>query len=190
MADEKALAEKIGAQVRTLREKAGLSTRELARQAGISQPFLSQVERGVSAPSMVTTYRLADALGVLPGALLPVPDTSMPTVLRAAEGRMLPVADRPDAAVGRILLQQPDNPLDVIEYRISPGEYLQEWFELEGDLALFVVAGTLDVEVEGAGTYRVGPSDLLSHKASLPHRWFLVGDEPAHVLLMLAHPPG
>lgn len=75
---------------------------------------------------MVTTFRLAEALEVLPGALLPASPTSQVTVVRADEGRAIPVANRPDAAAGRALLIQPGNPLEIIEYRVAPGQYLEE----------------------------------------------------------------
>ncbi|WP_460303595.1 helix-turn-helix domain-containing protein [Actinocorallia aurea] len=179
---------RIGAAVRRLREEAGLSMREPTRRSGVSQPFLSQIESGASAPSMITTYRLAEALGVLPGALLPAPDIARVSVTRAGEGRLIPVAARADAAVGRALLMRPDTRLEIIEYVVRPGEYLEEWFQLKGDMGLYVVSGALDVEIEGAGVHRLGPRDLLAQDARLRHRWFLVGDEPAHVLLAIAHP--
>jgi transcriptional regulator with XRE-family HTH domain len=188
MTDEAELQARVGATVRALREKAGYSMRELARRAGMSQPFLSQIERGVSAPSMVTTYRLAEALGVLPGTLLPVPDAPQVTVVRSGEGRGIPVANRPDAAIGRALVMRPGVPLEVLEYRIEPGQYIAEWFTLAGDMAVYLVEGALDVEVEGWGTVRLAPGDLVSHPASLPHRGLLVDDGPARVLLAVAHP--
>jgi transcriptional regulator with XRE-family HTH domain len=183
-----ALAERIGAEIRQLRERAGLSMRQLAAEAGISQPFLSQIERGSSAPSMVTTYRLAEALRVLPGALLPAPENTMVTVVRAADGRMLPVANRDDAALGRALIMQSASPLEVIEYLVEPHQHLAEWFQLEAELAVYLISGALDVEVEGVGVWRLGARDLLAHPASLRHRWLLVDDQPAHILLVLAHP--
>jgi transcriptional regulator with XRE-family HTH domain len=186
--DEGALNAMIGATVKSLREKSGLSMRELARRSGVSQPFLSQIERGVSAPSMITTYRLADALDVLPGALLPAPPASRVSVIRAGEGRSIPVANRADAAAGRALVMQPGNPLEVIDYRIEPGQYISEWFELPGELAVYLISGVLDVEISGHPTVRLQPGDLVSHPADLPHRWLLVDDEPVHALLAIAHP--
>ncbi|MCU1619105.1 MAG: family transcriptional regulator [Modestobacter sp.] len=188
VSEETRLARRVGAEIRALRQKARLSTRALAELAGISQPFLSQIERGVSSPSMVTTYRLAEALGVLPGALLPTPVQELVTVVRADEGGHLPVAARENAAVGRTLLMRADTQLEVIEYVVSPGQYLEEWFTFSGDLGVYLITGALDVEVEGAGTHRLAPRDFLSHPASLRHRWLLVDDQPAHVLLTIARP--
>lgn len=177
----------IGEAVRTMREKAGLSMRELARRAGVSQPFLSQIERGVSAPSMVTIYRLADALDVLPGALLPALIPTRVTVVRAEEGRAIPVANRDDAAVGRAIMMQADNPLEVIEYRISPGQYLEEWFSSPGELGLYLVSGMLEVDVEGHPSVRLNSGDFITHPAAIRHRWRLVDDQSAHVVMVIAH---
>jgi transcriptional regulator with XRE-family HTH domain len=186
--DERALGGMIGATVKALREKSGLSMRELARRSGVSQPFLSQIERGLSAPSMVTTYRLAEALDVLPGALLPAPAASRVTVVRAGEGRQIPVANRNDAAVGRAVLMQASNSLEIIDYRIEPGQYIEEWFELPGELALYLISGVLDVELEGHPIIRMEPGDFVGHPSTIRHRWLLVDDQPAHALLAIAHP--
>jgi transcriptional regulator with XRE-family HTH domain len=187
--DDERLNRLIGATVRRLREKAGMSTRALAKAAGMSQPFLSQIERGVSSPSMSTAYRLAAALGVVPGDLLPAQPPTEVTVVRAGDGRYLPVADRPGAALGRILVSRSERRLEVIEYRIEPGQYLEEWFETEGEMTLFVIAGTIDVELAGQGTWRLADRDLIYHPAAVRHRWLLVDDRPVQVLLTVGRDP-
>lgn len=184
--DEAELHRLVGRAVKGLRERAGLSMRALAARAGVSQPFLSQVERGLSAPSMSTVYRLAEALGVVPGDLLPTPGHGSVAVVRAGEGRALPVADRPDAAVGHIMMSRSDRMLEVLDYRIEPGQYLEEWFEGESEMAVYVIEGTLGIEVEGHGAWRLGPGDLISYPGSARHRWVKADDRPVHALLVIA----
>jgi transcriptional regulator with XRE-family HTH domain len=184
--DEQELALRAGAAIRAVREKSGLSMREVAARAGISQPFLSQIERGQSMPSMITVYRLAETLAVTPGDLLPTSSEAKVTVVRSTEGRLLPVADRPDAALGRVLVLSPDERLQIIEYRIGRDQYIGEWFQTPGILALYMMAGSLDVVVEGAGTYRIGAGDLITHPSPLRHRWLLVDNQPADALLVIA----
>jgi transcriptional regulator with XRE-family HTH domain len=183
--DEHALALRTGAAIRAIREKAQLSMREVAARAGISQPFLSQIERGQSMPSMITVYRLAETLGVTPGELLPTNTESKVTVVRSTEGRLLPVADRADAALGRVLVLSPDERLQIIEYRIERDQYIGEWFQTPGIVAVYVINGELDVVVEGAGTYRIGAGDLITHPSPLRHRWLLVDNQPADALLVI-----
>src|SRR5262245_24737798 len=55
-----------GTYVRRQRELANLSMRQLAELAQISNPYLSQLERGMHAPSVRVIRSLAEALGVPP----------------------------------------------------------------------------------------------------------------------------
>ncbi len=54
----------LGEFIRRQRELANLSLRELARQAGVSNPYLSQIERGIYKPSAKVLKHLAEALHV------------------------------------------------------------------------------------------------------------------------------
>ncbi|OBC04955.1 MULTISPECIES: helix-turn-helix domain-containing protein [unclassified Gordonia (in: high G+C Gram-positive bacteria)] len=184
--DEEALAVRAGAAIRAIRERSDLSMREVAARAGISQPFLSQIERGLSMPSMITVYRLAEALGVTPGDLLPASTDDQVEVVRRGDGQMLPVSDRADAAIGRVMLMDPQSRLQIIEYSIKPDQYIGEWFQTPGVLALYLIGGELDVTVEGAGTYRIGAGELITHPSPLRHRWLLVDNQPADALLIIS----
>ncbi len=53
----------MGPRLRLARERRGLSVRELARRIGCSASLVSQIERGVSAPSVGVLYSLATELG-------------------------------------------------------------------------------------------------------------------------------
>ncbi len=54
----------VGKRLRELREERRISLRELGRLSGISVNALSQIERGLTSPSVSTLYRLVDALSV------------------------------------------------------------------------------------------------------------------------------
>lgn len=54
----------IGGFIRDLRRNAKISLRQLAAQAGVSNPYLSQVERGLRKPSAEVLQQLASALRV------------------------------------------------------------------------------------------------------------------------------
>lgn len=58
-----------GANVRRLREAAGLSQDAFADIVGVHRTYMSGIERGKRAPSIIVVERLATALGVDPGAL-------------------------------------------------------------------------------------------------------------------------
>ena len=56
--------ESLGEYLREQRESAQLSLRQLAEQAGVSNPYLSQIERGLRRPSAEVLQQLAMALRV------------------------------------------------------------------------------------------------------------------------------
>jgi transcriptional regulator with XRE-family HTH domain len=80
----------VGAYIRDQRRKAHLSLRKLAERAGVSNPYLSQIERGLRQPSAKILKGIATALqvsaetlftqaGILDGG----PDGQQQDVLRA-----------------------------------------------------------------------------------------------------------
>jgi transcriptional regulator with XRE-family HTH domain len=64
MANPKDLPRDIGGFIRDLRRNARISLRQLAEQAGVSNPYLSQIERGLRKPSAEVLQQLASALRV------------------------------------------------------------------------------------------------------------------------------
>ncbi|SCE98766.1 Helix-turn-helix [Micromonospora matsumotoense] len=54
----------VGGFIRDLRRNAKISLRQLAEQAGVSNPYLSQIERGLRKPSAEVLQQLASALRV------------------------------------------------------------------------------------------------------------------------------
>lgn len=59
----------IGSYIRSQRESAQVSMRQLARAAGVSNPYLSQVERGLRKPSAEILQQIAKGLRISAEAL-------------------------------------------------------------------------------------------------------------------------
>jgi transcriptional regulator with XRE-family HTH domain len=55
-------AQDIGSFIRAQREAAHVSVRQLAKRAGVSNPYLSQIERGLRKPSAEVLNQIARAL--------------------------------------------------------------------------------------------------------------------------------
>jgi len=64
MATEKDLPPDIGSFIKDLRQTARISLRQLADRAGVSNPYLSQIERGLRRPSAEVLQQIASALRV------------------------------------------------------------------------------------------------------------------------------
>jgi transcriptional regulator with XRE-family HTH domain len=66
--------ELFGNRVRELRQKRGLTQVELAERCGVPQARMSEIEKGASAPTLVTILRLAVALECKASTLMAVFD--------------------------------------------------------------------------------------------------------------------
>jgi len=53
----------IGERIRRLRKSEGITLGELATRSGITKSALSQIERGLITPSIITFKSILDALG-------------------------------------------------------------------------------------------------------------------------------
>jgi transcriptional regulator with XRE-family HTH domain len=78
----------LGEFIRAQRERANLSLRRLAEKAGISNPYLSQIERGIRKPSAEILKSLSRALEISANSLyskagLIDDDPTPPTVFEA-----------------------------------------------------------------------------------------------------------
>ena len=87
----------LGQFIREQRQRANLSLRRLADRAGISNPYLSQIERGIRKPSAEILKRLSRALEISANTLyhragLIDEEVQSPTVVEAidAEKRLSP----------------------------------------------------------------------------------------------------
>lgn len=70
MPNPRDLPHDIGEFIRDLRRNARISLRQLAEQAGVSNPYLSQIERGLHQPSVRVLKLISEALDVSAETLL------------------------------------------------------------------------------------------------------------------------
>ena len=171
----------LGAAIRERRLAHELTLVALAERAGLSQPFLSQVENGRATPSMDSLVRIASALGTTPQALFGAPRGDHEAAVVRAHDPAVPKIDRAGESLRRQLLPG-DTPFHVIELVGLSTEFLEAW-QHEGFEALYVLAGPVDVDVDGeVSTLATG--DFMSYPADLPHRYRSDLGPSARVLLV------
>ncbi len=178
----------VGASIRDARQRAGMSMREFATRCGVSQPFVSTVERGMSTPSIATLYAMAAVLGIEPSELLPRHPTDGVDVIRAGDGQYVPSSDRPNSAVGRVLLTDTNRHLEIYEYVTDASEDLDVWYEHPGEVVLHLIEGRLRVELRGRPDVELAAGDCLVHPGPVPHRWSVVGDDRVRLFLVIVRP--
>ena len=169
----------VGPQIRRRRRERGLTLAGVAELTGLNVGYLSQVENDKASPSLETLAGLADALDVpIAWFLL---DTSVgPRVVRAAERprRRVPRSSgsmtQVDGGVARDIA--------IFEATMPPGGHTG-FHEHPGDEHHIVVSGQIRV-TQGEVVVDAGAGDYVLLDGTLPHDVEILGEEPAHLLIV------
>jgi transcriptional regulator with XRE-family HTH domain len=178
--------DRLGRRIRDRRREQGLTLVALAERAGLSQPFLSQLERGLAQPSMASLHRLARSLGTSTPALMAgdgtADDDARVSLVRAGSGTTV----HHDGGSTRSLVEGRAGLLP-LEFTVTAPEF-DDYFQHEVPELLYVLAGRIEVDLAGDGRHELGPADCLYYGGAVPHRFRLLGDGPARVLVVQAGP--
>ncbi|AWN48317.1 transcriptional regulator [Methylobacterium terrae] len=178
----------VGQRLRGLRRERGLSLKAVAGSTGLSIGYLSQVERGLSSPSLRVLTRVADLLGVGLGALFgDVEGSPADGIVTRADARAALTLWR--AGITKQLLTQGDGTLSLFLMQLAPlaGTGDQPLIH-DGEEAGLVMEGALVLTVEGS-TAELGRGDSFRFASRRPHRYRNPStDRPAVVLWVNAVP--
>lgn len=188
------LRAELGSEIRKLRKERGLTLVQLAEHAALSHPFLSQLERGLTRPSMQSLHRIARALGTTQQALMaaaavPHPGASADSVHLVRSGEGLPV-DNPGGTAR--MLGTPAYSVHPVEYT-GTRERFEEYYDHPGDEFVYVVAGEIEIDLQttdGPRLHVLEPGDSICYPGGTPHRWRAVGDGSRVRLLTVQNATG
>ena len=165
-------AERLGRSIRVARRGRGLTLVELAALAGLSHPFISQVERGVARPSMLSLERISRALDTSQLELyIGAADmerelvASGPTLVRSGDG------DKGAFGGGRaqslVRGRRSFHPMAFEGDNRDPGEYHSH----AEDEFVHVTEGNCTVDLGEHGKFELSVGDSLYYVGGTPHRW-------------------
>lgn len=155
----------LGAHLRQRRKQMKLTLDQLSQRSGLSTPFLSQLERNLATPSLVSLLALTRALQLDVQTLLQVPGERH-MVCRAGQRPQI----RTDSPARYFDLSSalPMRQLDALMMEIPAG-HVYPLDQRNGEEFLYVLEGELYVEVgEVRTTLKAG--DSLHFNSQLPHR--------------------
>lgn len=174
----------LGGLLRQRRRAKGMTLSELSRAASLSVGLLSQIERGISAPSLKSLMQISAALGIPPSWLFDQGSARNPleqglVVRRAARRRL----DLGSYGVAKELLT-PDlgGELQLYLVEIRPGGHSgPETYTHRGEEAGLVLTGTMELTV-AERTVQLYEGDSFRFASSVPHRYTNPGTTPATVV--------
>jgi len=174
----------VGRRLRSLREERSVSLRELARQSGISANALSMIERGLTAPSIITLSKLSQALEIPVTALFRHEQARHKVVYRKSVDGVQEVME---GCIMEVMGGgQFSGRMEAFQMELSPGTREPGQAVLHtGQEFVFCLKGTTEYIIEDK-VFSLEVGDSLMFTAQLPHSWRNLGNTAARILVVLS----
>jgi transcriptional regulator with XRE-family HTH domain len=173
--------------IRALRKARGLTLAEIALKLGRSVGWVSQVERGLSVPSL-GVLRAFGSLFDVPISLffshdVPV-EQERGVIVRAGSRRSLGTSE--SGLVEELLSPDLGGSFEMLRSVFAPGAELKTETRRPTEEAGYVASGTFEIEIDGVW-HRLGEGDSFRFEGK-PFRWRNPGAEPAVVIWVVSPP--
>jgi len=171
----------IGLKIREMRKHRGITLKVFSQRVGVTASLISQIERGVAAPSISSLKKISDALGI-------------PIAFFFNEGGQKPLADKFSPVVKKnqrkILHPCPGVTYHLLSKNLRGKiEFLSAIYDVgastgpnpythRGEECALVLKGKLEIQI-GSSIYTLEKDDSISFSCEIPHRIRNVGKVPA-----------
>ena len=185
----------LGPEVRRLRGERNLTAAALAREVGVSPSLISQIERGVTSPSIEVLWAIARALDVSMGSFFQnaltdgldesTPDRAKAVVVRAHARKRLAL---PNSVSYDLLSPDLKHQIEFTWAEFAPGEESpHQPYSHAGEEQMVVIEGEIHFWIDGEEIV-LGEGDALTIDSGLPHRAANRGDKRAIVIAAMTPP--
>ncbi len=166
----------IGTKIKELRKKRKMNISDLANDAELSPGLISQIERNMVTPSIVSIWKIAQSLGVSVGYFFEeeAKKNANPVVKRNNRKRIIASNNN---AIYELLSADLNRRIEFLYITIKVGDYSSENFVThEGEECGLVIKGKLMVKMENE-EYILEEGDSIYFDSTIPHRYINVGNE-------------
>ena len=168
----------LGKRLRDRRRQLGLTLKDVADGAGLSVGFISQIERGLNAPSLSSLAAISGVLRTHVTAFLAPPRPDAPFTLHG-ERRSFAI-EKHALRYERISASFPGSVLNGVIIHKPPG-HRSEWIRHEGEELFYILEGAITVETEDESTVLEAGSSI-HFKSTRLHSSWNHGTTPAVIL--------
>ena len=178
--------ETIGHKIRTIRKERGFTLEVMASKTGLSKGLLSQVERGISQPSLDSLWKITKALESPIIHFFEDIDQKQVHVTRKQKRRQLVFPE--STGVYSLLSMGGSAKLGMLEVRLQPGDKVTDKFvQTEGEECFTVVTGRVTARFNDE-EHLLEAGDSISFDSTKNHTVENTGEEEA-VLIWPVAPP-
>ncbi|MFJ3767649.1 helix-turn-helix domain-containing protein [Streptomyces sp. NPDC090082] len=188
MSDLDQLTQSLARNLKRWRKERGFTLDALAARAGVSRGMIIQIEQARTNPSVGTTVKLADALGVSITTLLDYEQG--PQVRLVPPGQAVRMWSTSTGSHTTLLVgAEARGPLELWSWTLMPGEGSDSDPHPEGTVELLhVTAGTLTLVVDGED-HPLPAGTSAAFEAHVAHAYRNDGDQPAEMTMAVSIPP-
>ncbi|PCI60973.1 MAG: DNA-binding protein [Kordiimonadales bacterium] len=184
----------IGVKIKKLRSELKLTLDQLAKASGVSKSMLSQIERGMTNPTVATLWSLTQSLNIDIADLLSGGSEQATTdiILNVTKAHQTPEIRSADGKCDLRILGPIDKVAEVEWYDLAlePGGLLESEGHTQGTMEhLTVLEGELSVRNE-RGTQIISVGDTARYQADIPHYIENTGLSSARALMIVLSPAG
>lgn len=177
----------IGGDIRALRNSRKMTLEDLAKAAGKSLGWVSQVERGLSTPTVTDLQTIAGILDVPTSMFFGVadgPEDERGLIVRASARRE--IGERDHGLFEALLSPDLSDDFEVIHSTFLPGAALDQSRQRATSEVVYLISGRLDIwiaeqrfVVEAGDSFRIKGTD---------YRWANPYSDPAYAIWVISPP--
>lgn len=175
---------RIGTKIKDLRNQNGLTQQELADRTELTKGYISQLERGQVAPSVVTLLDLIECLGSTPSDFFREAETEH--VVYSEEGFFEKI-DEGGNSIQWIVPTAQQNRMEPLLVVIQPKQKLDEDKPHDGEEFGYVISGKIKLHL-GEKTYTVKSGESFYYEAKKKH-WIENAGTRAAKFIWVSTPP-
>lgn len=168
----------LGRRLRDRRKSLGLTLKDVADRARLSLSFISQIERGIAAPSLSSLVSVSQVLGVEVSEFLAQPHGDQSYTRR--QQRAVYAIGANSLSYERVSSSFDGNILRSVIIHEPPG-HRDEPIAHEGEEMFYVLEGTVTVEIQGEPTV-LQAGDSIHFQSSKMHSTWNHSTKPAVLL--------
>lgn len=173
----------IGPAIRDMRREQGLTLTTLAKACDLSPSHISQIERGITSPSLSTLRQISEALGMrLSQLILAAEPLTIGADRYVSRQRDRLPARFPGTNIEYQLIGREGSSLQLLSICAPPGEGMERHERTSpGEECGIVLSGLMRVTI-GDDKVTLGPGDAVFIESLLEHGWENAGSEDLRVI--------
>lgn len=160
----------MGQKVKQLRKLKGLSILQLSEISGVSTGLISQIERDLVVPTVVSIWRIAKALNTDIGFFFENIEKKPDVVIREGQHKLM-ITNKGNRIYQMLSPDDSKHMIDFVKLTLKSGE-VHEREELfhKGEECGYILKGTLTLHLNGQH-YEVKEGDSVYFESSMPHKY-------------------